>query len=315
MNAVVSTAPAPNAPTAASAPPAAASIPKATLPVVNDGGLKLSPEAAQAMGESLSGDYCFAEPFPHIVIDDFLPEDVIRLALQEFPQEALKSDVNFQMGYAGQNKRQILPDECSPRARGLFHFLNSAPVLQFLEAMSGIKGLLPDPYFRGGGYHEISRGGYLGVHADFRIHEPLRLQRRLNLLIYLNENWDERWGGKLELWDRKMEKMERGVSPIFNRCVVFSTDADSYHGHPDPLDCPEHVRRRSIALYYYTASEAIFSEVPANGTVYQARPTDDVAIHKQTRSMRMNEHIAQWVPPALQRYVYAIKRRVDPNER
>jgi hypothetical protein len=290
-------------------------IPKATLPITVDPGLRLSDKAAQELGESLSGQYCFAEPFPHIVIDDFLPPDVVQLALEEFPKQGLASDVNFELGYAGQFKRQILPEDCTARARSLFHFFNSAPVLQFLESLTGIKGLLPDPYFRGGGYHETARGGYLGVHADFRIHEPLRLHRRINMIVYLNERWQEEWRGQLELWDKKMEHNCRSVNPVFNRCVIFNTDADSFHGHPDPLECPDDVRRRSIALYYYTASDAIFSEVPANGTVYHARPGDDVATHKQARSMRMNEHIAQWVPPVLQRYVYAIKRRIDRQAR
>ena len=106
------------------------------------------------VGEQSSADYCFAEPFPHIVFDNFLPEPVARLALDHFPRHALSSDRVFDMGYAGLHKRQILPEECDAPARQLFHFFNSRPVLEFLEGLTTIQGLIPDPYFVGGGYHE-----------------------------------------------------------------------------------------------------------------------------------------------------------------
>src|SRR5581483_6543461 len=115
-------------------------------------------------------------------------------------------------------------------------------------------GLIPDPYFTGGGLHQIERGGYLKIHADFDRHEKLGLQRRLNVLVYLNRDWDESYGGALELWDRAMTHPVVRVLPVFNRCVVFSTTDQSYHGHPEPLTCPPDRRRRSLALYYYTAA-------------------------------------------------------------
>ena len=108
------------------------------------------------------------------------------------------------MGYAGLHKRQILPEECDAPARQLFHFFNSQPMLEFLEGLTTIQALIPDPYFVGGGYHETGRGGKLGIHADFRINEQLHLHRRLNVIIYLNEDWETPYGGKLELWDREM---------------------------------------------------------------------------------------------------------------
>lgn len=100
-------------------------------------------------------------------------------------------------------------------------------MLQFLEGVVGIAGLIPDPYFNGGGFHEISRGGKLGVHADFGLNDELNLKRRLNVLMYLNDRWDTTWGGQLELWHRAMTYKERAVDPLFNRCVIFSTDEDS----------------------------------------------------------------------------------------
>jgi len=265
---------------------------------------------ARALGSMLADDYRHAHPFPHIVLDGIFPEQLIVLAKQGFPAESLASDRVFEIGYAGLHKRQILPEECAPQARELFHFLNSMPVLQFLEGLTGIDGLIPDPYFEGGGYHEISAGGLLGIHADFRIHNRLHLERRLNLLVYLNEPWDEAWGGKLELWDRSMKQCEAAVSPLANRCVVFSTDADSFHGHPDPLQTPPGVTRKSIALYYYTASRNIYKEVPKHSTMYYARPDDAPEVRQHARWLRFDEHVHNWLPARLARFVVRQRRRL-----
>ncbi len=281
------------------------------LPIDWASGLFLDSRQARQAGEANSGEYCFAVPFPHAVFDNFLPEAVARLALENFPAHALSSDRVFDMGYAGLHKRQILPEECSAPVRELFHFFNSQPMLEFLEGLTTIRGLIPDPYFVGGGFHETGRGGKLGIHADFRINEQLHLHRRLNVIIYLNSEWKPEWGGALELWDREMKTKVREVMPVFNRCVVFNTDADSFHGHPDPLCTPEGVFRRSIALYYYTASKEIYNEVPSTSTMYHARPGDDAAVRREARRLRVDQHLRQWVPPALQRYVWALRRRLS----
>ena len=281
------------------------------LPIDFSDGLALDPVASRAAGEQLSESYCFAEPFPHIVVDGFLPEAVARMAIDHFPKQALKSDRVFDMGYAGLHKRQILPEECDAQARQLFHFFNSRPVLEFLEGLTTIQGLIPDPYYTGGGFHETGRGGKLGIHADFRVNEQLHLHRRLNVIVYLNETWEEAYGGNLELWSRDMAAKCKEVAPLFNRCVVFNTDATSYHGHPDPLTTPEGVFRRSMALYYYTASKEIYTEVPNTSTIYHARPGDAADTHREARDLRFDQHLRQWVPPAMLRYVFALKRRLS----
>ena len=281
------------------------------LPIDVSDGLSLDAKAARCVGESLSAAYCFAEPFPHLVADNFLPEAVANMALEHFPRDALQSDRVFEMGYAGLHKRQILPDECDAAARQLFQFFNSRPMLEFLEGLTTISGLIPDPYFTGGGFHETGRGGKLGIHADFRVNEQLHLHRRLNVIIYLNEHWEESFGGNLELWSRDMATKCREVAPVFNRCVVFNTDSTSYHGHPDPLTTPEGVLRRSIALYYYTASKEIYNEVPNTSTIYHARPSDSAQTQREARSLRFDQHLRQWVPPAVLRYVYALRRRLS----
>jgi hypothetical protein len=279
-----------------------------TLPIDSQSGLRLDAKEARALGDMLAADYAQAAPFPHIVMDDFLPEALIQSILQNFPVDAISSDTVFNIGYGGQHKRQIMPEDCNEYCRSLFHFFNSQPVLQFLEGLTGIQGLIPDPYFQGGGFHETSRGGKLGVHADFRVNEQLHLQRRLNLLIYLNPVWETEWLGQLELWDRPMKNCVAKVEPILNRCVVFSTDSDTWHGHPDPLNTPENIKRRSIALYYYTASKEIYNEVPTMDTLYKARPHDSADIQREAKRFASEQYLRQWAPPIVVRGIHKIRR-------
>lgn len=149
---------------------------------------------------------------------------------------------------------------------------NSSVFLEFLESLTGITGLIPDPYFEGGGLHQIVPGGFLKVHADFNWHKQLKLDRRLNVIVYLNRHWKEEYGGNLELWNREMTRCERRVLPIFNRCVIFNTTDFSYHGHPEPLTCPEGMTRKSLALYYYSNGRPAEELSDAHSTLFQSRP-------------------------------------------
>ena len=153
----------------------------------------------------------------------------------------------------------------------------------FLERLSGIEGLIADPHLDGGGLHQIERGGRLAVHADFSRNWKLQLERRLNLLVYLNEDWDESYGGHLELWDRSMTRADQRILPVFNRCVIFSTDSTSYHGHPDPLTCPEDRTRKSLALYYYTVERPREKRSSARSTVWRARPGEEESVAQAIR--------------------------------
>jgi hypothetical protein len=278
------------------------------LPIqMQDGGFSLDCKVAESIGQRLYNAYVNANPFPHIALDHFLPEPLVAEILKNFPYETVDSEVNFEMGYAGQHKRQIPPLNCNSFNRNLFAFFNSEPVLRFLEALTGIKKLIPDPYFAGGGYHETTKGGLLGIHADFRINKELNLNRRINIIIYLNEQWSEEWGGALELWDKSMESAQSKIYPILNRSVIFNTDQDSFHGHPDPLTCPESTSRKSIALYYYTASENVLMETPAHDTMYKARPNDSKRTKYDAFMSSLGNYINDWFPPILARQYFRVR--------
>jgi len=255
------------------------------LPIEMGNGFSLDMQQAKDIGSLLAEEYAQAQPFPHAVIDNIFPTAFTQLLLDHFPQDPKAHDKVYEKGYGGTHKRQISPDDCDETLRAAFALFNSAAMLQFIETLTGFKGLLPDPYFAGGGLHETSAGGLLGIHADFQVNEGLQLYRRVNMLVYLNQDWLPEYGGNLELWDRQMQARQQTVAPLFNRCVIFNTDADSFHGHPDPLTTPEGVTRRSIALYYYQAMPIPNAQGDSRHTLYVARPHDDAATKSQVKKM------------------------------
>jgi hypothetical protein len=206
---------------------------------------------AARIGLELSHRFAGAVPFPHVVLDNFLPESFAAAILESFPPVE-KASVS-RLGTHQHFKRGYRPDDLgdSP-ARFHAHAFNTRPVLLFLEALTGITGLIADPGYAGGGYHEIARGGWLDVHADFQRHPTLGLRRRVNLVLYLNRDWLPAYGGNIELWSGDATRPVVSVAPLFNRCVIFETGATSFHGHPVPLACPDDRTRRSLAVYYYT---------------------------------------------------------------
>jgi Rps23 Pro-64 3,4-dihydroxylase Tpa1-like proline 4-hydroxylase len=227
-------------------------------------------------------EYRTAEPFPYIVIDDFLPPESLATILDAMPRlddEHLKwgnLNANLPDGRPAQASKYHLQNVLSMKAplRQLIAELNSGPFTFVLAELTGIEGLLVDAQLLGGGIHLVKPGGLLRVHADFRRHLSYNLERRLNLLLYLNPDWREEYGGHLEIWDREMKACARSVLPIANRCVIFNTTDDSYHGHPHPLTCPEGMLRRSLALYYYTADRPSAVEANVHATAWQETPEE-----------------------------------------
>ena len=211
--------------------------------------------------------YKTAEPYPHVVVDDVFDPVLLEEILKEI--DAMDrtqwhvTQRETERKYSSEDFRHF-----GPLTRALISQLNAAPFLAFLENLTGIAGLVPDPHLRGGGLHEIHRDGVLGVHADFNYYQRLGLYRRLNLLLYLNVGWSEDWGGDLELWDKGGTHCVARVSPLFNRMVIFDTSDRHYHGHPRPLQCPPDRARKSIALYYYTVQAPADCSAEAHTTIF-----------------------------------------------
>lgn len=260
--------------------------------------------AMKDKGLELRERYVGAEPFPHIVIDDFISPEILETCIEDFPAAPDPESRSFDRAQE-RYKTSYNPDYLSPRVRSFFYSLNSRPFVQFLENMTGVTGLIPDPYFMGGGFHQTVQGGHLSVHADFNLHKPLMLERRLNLLLYLNKDWRLEYGGALELWDKDMRRAVHAVEPVFNRCVVFSTNANSFHGHPAPVAHPDNAPRRSLALYYYTATWDETSA--ARTTQFKRRPASRDAVDWTVRG---EEFMDDFLPPVLSRNVKRLARRM-----
>ena len=200
----------------------------------------------------LSQTYRSSKPFPHIFLNSFFQDDFILNISKTFPD--LKNNHSYEKKDINEKKFGLRDVYKFPDAiKEFVFFLNSEIFLKYLNEITGIEEtLIPDPYLYGGGLHQIYKGGYLKIHSDFYMHPKMKLDRRLNLLIYLNDKWQEEYGGALELWNQNMTNCEKKLYPHLNNICIFSTDDRSFHGHPDPLDCPENVTRNSIALYYYS---------------------------------------------------------------
>lgn len=214
--------------------------------------------------------YAAGSPFPHIVLDDVLTADSFGAAVAEFPG---RHDP-FWKGYLHINETKYsntTPDSWGPVLQSIAREFCSQEFVDYLVSLTGIQGLLADWSMDGGGLHQTLRGGHLNIHADFSTHhEHENWARRVNILLYLNDEWREEWGGQLELWDKDMVGKQGTVTPKGNRMLVFTTSLDSFHGHPDPLQCPPETARRSMALYYFTEEESAVRK----STNYRARPQD-----------------------------------------
>jgi hypothetical protein len=235
-----------------------------------------SVEELKAFATEKHDQYVQADPFPNIYFDDFFIPERLQEVLTEFPDLTSNPDLKFsdanQVKLASKGEYRF-----GSRTLTFMHFLNSQPFLEFLSTLTGIDNLIPDPFFDGGGCHQIQPGGMLKIHADFNKHPHTKLDRRLNVLVYMNQDWHEEYGGHFELWDTEMKGCRKKILPLFNRMALFSTTSNSYHGHPNPLTCPPDRTRKSLALYYYTngrPESEIVKGIEDHNTIFRHRPED-----------------------------------------
>ncbi|HZP64840.1 MAG TPA: 2OG-Fe(II) oxygenase [Rudaea sp.] len=215
-------------------------------------------------------EFADASPYPHAVIDDFLDATSAADIARAFPQpdDAVGWDrfgiktVEMKLASA---REELFPEPLRRAIRDL----NTGPFVGFLERLTGIEHLLPDPHLVGGGIHLSRPGDHLGIHADFNWHPRIEAHRRLNLLVYLTPDWRAGYGGELELWDTTGTRLVRRVEPLFNRAVIFATRSDTFHGHPNPWTAPSGVYRQSIALYYYTSQRPEAELRAPHSTLYK----------------------------------------------
>lgn len=265
--------------------------------------LLISGEEARSLGAALSEPYQNKEPFPYGCYDNFLDSSILDRVLADL--DTLPApEVSFDRAQE-RYKASYSPEKLPAHTRRLLYALNSRPLIAFLEALTGIKGLIPDPYFLGGGIHVVSNMGHLDIHADFNHHVIMNLERRINVLIYLNKDWKKEYGGSFEIWNDNMSECVESFEPIFNRMCCFNTGSRSWHGNPEPVNHPNGKPRQSIALYYYTATWSE-SRKP-HTTHFQPRPNSE---DKPDRRIARQEFVRDLLPPVLYRRISSKLNRI-----
>jgi hypothetical protein len=259
----------------------------------------------ESVATKFQAEYQNNVPFPNIHFNDFFNAEFLDSVLAEFNINEQRDSVFFndtnQLKWSSKGESSF-----GENTRALIHFLHSEPFLIFLQNLTGIKEtLLPDPYLIGGGLHEIKKDGFLKIHADFNKHPKTKLDRRINVLIYLNKEWKEEYGGHFELWNKDMTSCERKIKPDFNTLAIFSTSDFSYHGHPNPLLCPETMSRKSIALYYYSngrPTQEIHSGLQDHGTLFKARKNETMDNEVKETKTNYRAILKDFIPPIFLRW-------------
>lgn len=223
--------------------------------------------------DALRRSFQSAVPFPHMVIDEFLEPDFAAEVAAAVPSLDAAREQGFTFDFVRERgKIQVSDADLFPDpVRRLHESLSSTEFLSALSTISGIDNLEADPTLAGGGMHVTGPGGRLDVHVDFNYNEEFKLHRRLNILVYLNPEWDPTWGGHVELWDRDVKKCHVRVPPLLNRCVVFETSDISYHG-VEPVSPAAPGPRQSFAAYYYTEAAPEGWDGTLHTTIFRTRP-------------------------------------------
>ena len=203
--------------------------------------------------DRLRQDYATAQPFPYLVMDQLFPVDLLQNALQVFDLSTL-NDVNIFHNQMQTKRSTSMATVLPPDVQKFFDIVHAAPFLRLLTRLTGITGLVPDPYLYGGGMHEVAGQGHFQVHLDFGYHPVTHLENRLALLTYLNTDWQVEDGGALELWHDAPRQQGVRISPSFARTVLMEQSARAWHGHPHGVR--EGRVRRALIAYFYTAPRA-----------------------------------------------------------
>ncbi len=269
-----------------------------------------SREKMNALADDLHQKFKTADPFPHVVIDDFFPEDVAYRIGEHFPGI---DDIDWKFEGPGDSRHSgdkhiekvgTSDEEKFPDyIRFMMMQFQSGIFCKFLDRLTGFEHLAPDPSHHGCGLHSTGNGGRLMVHLDASRHPNRDLNQLINMIYYCSPDWDPSYGGGLELWNEDASECVKRVDPLFNRMIIFYTAGKSWHGHPHPVTCPPEKRRNSLALYYYTTDQGIsdfdyVNYVQWKGTTEHDRPSP---VHRVKSVMRDTlpapavNRIASWV--------------------
>lgn len=257
--------------------------------------------------DELRRHFVTADPFPFVVIDNFLDPAFAREVAASYPSFEGARERGLSFDYVNErNKVQITESEKYPDpVKRLHTAISSQEFRDELSFVTGIPRLLDDPQMVGGGMHVTGPQGRLDVHVDFNVLEDRHWHRRLNILIYLNPEWDPKWGGNIELWDRQVKDCKHSMPPALNRCVIFETSDRSFHG-VSAVQCPPGMVRKSFAAYYYTREAPAGWDGKEHSTVFRARPDERLRGYV----LMPAEKIQLMVQRGAKRVIGAVRRRI-----
>ena len=223
----------------------------------------IASDCAYKIRKALPDKQFFDFPYEHLVLDDFFPQELAQSCLENFPSLSEscwehQNDKDIEVKYRTTWKSEFdIPEGILDAVK----ILNSSIVMDAISDLMGIKKIIPDPYFTGGGLNVTTKGGLLDVHVDGNYHDATGLNRRLNAILYLNPNYKKGWGGEFGIYDQTGDNCIKKIDPLFNRLIIFNTHDKSFHGLPDLVNFPENEQRKSIILYYYTVEPRKNSEI------------------------------------------------------
>ena len=259
-----------------------------TLPIVT---------SIRENAEELRHRFSSASPFPHLVLDEFLEPDLLRRLYDEFPSFDEQRAAN-ELGHIRGKAVQEQISAISPAYRELHQVIQTPEFLQAISEITGIDDLLFDPEYFGGGTHENLTGQELHYHVDFNYHPIRKWHRRLNLIIFLNHDWQREWGGSLQLHRNAWldeGNADVGVLPEYGRAISFETRERSWHGFEGITVAPDGscLSRRSIALYFYSETRPNDEVTAEHGTYYVGRPLPNWLVEGATISKAQLDYLEE----------------------
>jgi len=214
----------------------------------------------------LRTQFANGKPFPIVNIDNFLPQTTAVNLYKE--TQSIDNSLWKNFTRKGSHMLEFNKIEMAPEAFNFVNYMHSANILMWLESLTGIEGLIPDPYLTGAGYSKSFAGDTLKIHTDFNWNDKLKLHRALSLIIYLTPDWRPEWKGGLEFYDKERQNISFKATCLFNQCLIWKYNKYGYHGFEEPLSCPNNINRTTFRLFYYTSNSTYIKDDEPHRSLY-----------------------------------------------